>query len=407
MPGVAVTTRGGAVLGGLVAGARPDDSDAGVVVPGGPGRQRSVDPDSYLFRGGPVPPMSQRAILVGTGGRGGAWATNFIPPFVEDGAVEVVAAADIDPEAHVNAREGVGVPAERCYTDATAAFEHDAEFCVVAVPPAAHESVVTAAVDAGLDVLCEKPIADSLEAAVRVAERVEAADARMGVTMSHRFDRDKTALRRAAADAGPLDYLVCRFTCNRREYGAWGEWRYDIDQPLLIEGGIHQIDYLCGLADARPERVYARTWNPEHSDFAGDAQALVTIDFEDGTRALYEGAKAAAASRNCWGEEYVRAECRDATLVLDRRELERFPVAEDDVARGDGERVGLPDDRERWKDRWLLEQFLAWREGGDPMPTNVEDNLWSTAVLFGAIESSATGQPVSVPDLLAETRETV
>jgi hypothetical protein len=48
----------------------------------------------------------------------------------------------------------------------------------------------------------------------------------------------------------------------------------------------------------------------------------------------------------------------------------------------------------------LVEQFLAWLDGGDPMPTNVEDNLQSIALIFAAVESSRTGQPVKVQEFL-------
>jgi predicted dehydrogenase len=52
-----------------------------------------------------------------------------------------------------------------------------------------------------------------------------------------------------------------------------------------------------------------------------------------------------------------------------------------------------------------MEQFLDWLNGGDPMPTNVEDNLQSVALIFAAIESSRTGQPVAVQEFLATAME--
>ncbi|MFC1525702.1 hypothetical protein ACFL6X_02705 [Candidatus Latescibacterota bacterium] len=40
-------------------------------------------------------------------------------------------------------------------------------------------------------------------------------------------------------------------------------------------------------------------------------------------------------------------------------------------------------------------------EGGEPMETHVEANLQSVALVFGAIESSRSGQPVAVQEFLA------
>jgi predicted dehydrogenase len=46
----------------------------------------------------------------------------------------------------------------------------------------------------------------------------------MAVTMSHRFDQDKTTLRETLRSGrfGELDYLICRFTCDTRKFATWG-----------------------------------------------------------------------------------------------------------------------------------------------------------------------------------------
>jgi len=41
------------------------------------------------------------------------------------------------------------------------------------------------------------------------------------------------------------------------------------------------------------------------------------------------------------------------------------------------------------------------------METNVEDNLQSVALVFSAIESSRTGQPINVQEFLERTRREV
>ena len=58
----------------------------------------------------------------------------------------------------------------------------------------------------------------------------------------------------------------------------------------------------------------------------------------------------------------------------------------------------------KWSNAWLIEKFVRWLDDGPPMETNVEDNLQSVALVFGAIQSSRTQAPVKVQDLLAETR---
>lgn len=353
--------------------------------------------------------MAYRMIQVGTGGRGSNWCQSILPPNVEAGLIEPVAAVDIDSDVHQNAIDGLGLEKEDCYTDTREAFaaHPEADFCTIVVPPWIHEEVVDAALEHDLHILSEKPIADTLEASVRIAEKVDRADVKMGVTMSHRFDRDKTTLRREirSDDYGPLDYLVGRSTWAKRKYGSWGHFRHEMEDALLIEGGVHQLDFLADMAGEQCETLYADTWRPEWAEYEGDCQALVQMRMENGNRVTWEGAKANAVTLNGWSDDYIRAECRDATLVLDNRDLEYFPYEGDDVLSRDSEATPIPlHEQESWSDVWLVQQFVEWLDGGPEMVTNVEDNLQSVALVEAAIRSSETDMPVRVQDLLAETR---
>lgn len=364
---------------------------------------------AYLYE------MTYNVIQVGTGGQGEHWCAESLPPNVEAGLIDVVAAVDLDEDQHRNAQQHLGVPEDACYTDVETAFaNHDADFCTVVVPPWVHEDIVDAALEHDLDILSEKPIADTLEASVRIAEKVQRAGVKMGVTMSHRFDRDKTTLRRRlrSGEPGPIDYLVGRFTCNARSYGAWGAFRHEMEDVLMIEGAVHQLDFIADMIDSRCETIYADTWLPEWAEYDGDVQANVQMRFENGSRAIWEGAKANAVTLNGWHSDYIRVECRDETLVLDDREIVRHPYDPDaeSVIGGndehDGESVPL-DDQDKWANPWLIEQFVEWLDGGEEMVTNVEDNLQSVALVEAAIESSETGEPVDVQDLLERTRDAV
>ena len=67
-----------------------------------------------------MPPF--RFIQVGTGGMGRSWCEHALGPNIRDGLIEPVAAVDIVPEVLVHARDGLGLPAARCYTDLERAF---------------------------------------------------------------------------------------------------------------------------------------------------------------------------------------------------------------------------------------------------------------------------------------------
>lgn len=353
--------------------------------------------------------MPYKMIQVGVGGFGAWWCKSFLPPNVVDGLVEVVAAVDINPEAFVNAKEGLGLREDQCYVDLRRAFdENKADFCSIVVPPAFHEQIVDVALEHDMHILSEKPIADSLEASVRIAEKVRRAGKKMGVTMSHRFDQDKTTLRQELRSGrhGALDYLICRFTCDCRKFGSWGKFRHEIPDALMVEGAVHHLDILADLAGSKCDTIYAQTWNPSWGEFAGDSQGLVMMHFGNGSRGFYEGAKTNAVGLNGWTHEYFRAECEKSTLILSHRRLERFAYKPDKQWGEEDKAETIPlIEQPKWSNTWLIEKFVRWLDGAEPMETNVEDNLQSVALIFAAIESSRTGQPVKVQEFLARARK--
>jgi predicted dehydrogenase len=348
--------------------------------------------------GGPT-----RLIQVGTGGFGEWWCTQFLPPFVEAGAIEVVAAVDVDRSAHQNAIDGLGLADEDCFVDLDEALRsRPADALTIVVPPAFHESVVDAAIENGMDVLCEKPITDTLEGSIRVVEKVRRAGIKMAVTMGHRFDWDKSTLRSEIEGGrnGGIDYMVARFTANARRYGTWRPFRHEMDHPMLLEGSVHHLDILANLAGAPAKTIWAKTWKPPWAEYKGDTNVFLVMEFENGVKAQYEAATANAVGINSWRNEYIRVECELATLIMDRRAVRRYPIdlsqsMVHNVDMAAGEVVALPEDGP-WTHFRLIQDFLDWRDGGPAMETEVSQNLRSVAYVQAAIDSSRGGEQVEV-----------
>jgi len=316
-----------------------------------------------------------------------------------------VATVDINPENLKNAEQHLKLQPEKCYTDINRAFdENEADFSTVVVPPAHHESVVDVALAHDLNILSEKPIADTMEACCRIYRKVKDAGKKMAVTMSHRFDQDKQSLERAvkSGEYGDLNYIIGRNTWNCRKFGSWGKFRHEIQDTLLIEGTVHHFDTIRGLTGSNAKTAYAVTWNPPWGEFAGDSNGLILMEMENGVKVLYEGNKTSATALNGWGQDYFRAECDQATLELDNRKLRVMS----DLS---GERVisDKPlEEQPAWTNPWLAEMYCDWLLGEcDSHPTNIDDNIQCAALLFGAIESAHTGKVVDVQDFLKKHLE--
>ncbi|MBI3922368.1 MAG: Gfo/Idh/MocA family oxidoreductase [Armatimonadetes bacterium] len=348
----------------------------------------------------------QRFIQVGTGGFGGYWVSGVMPRLIDElDLARAVAIADLNPATFPNAMAKYHLPEDKCYTDAKKAFEeNEADFAIIVVPPAHHESIVNLALEHDMHILSEKPIADSMEACCRIYKKVKQAGKKMAVTMSHRFDQDKQTLERLvkSGEYGDLDYLVGRNTWTCRKFPTWGAFRYEIPDTLLIEGTVHHFDIMRSLAGSNAKSVYAKTWNAKWGDFKGDSQALVTLEMENGVKVFYEGAKCNASQLNGWCQDYWRAECGKATLELDNR---RLRVLTGNLHNNATIQEQPLEQQPAWMNPWLAELFLNWLNDGPEPPNSLEDNVQCAALLFAAIESAHTGQVVDVQEYLKRNLE--
>jgi predicted dehydrogenase len=352
--------------------------------------------------------MAKKVIHVGVGTFGRRWCTEFLAGNVADGTIEVMAVVDPDEEALAFGRKALGLPDKSCYRDAKAAFAGQrADFCTIVVPPDRHEQVVDLAIAHGVDILCEKPIADTMAGALRVARKVKGASRKMAVTMSHRFDQDKTTLRQIIRSGrlGRVNTVSCRHAADLREHMAWGAlFRHTMQDPLMIEGAVHHLDLVADLAGADCETIYASTWKPDWARYAGDTDAVVLMTFENGVRGVYEGTCTSAVGLNDWAREYLRVDCELGTAILNSREIEIF--SRNDLVRqrsreGAGQKVQLIT-QPKWLNTWLIEKFCRWLDGGPEMETNVAANVHAAALIFAGIESRRTGHAVRIADFIQQ-----
>ena len=126
------------------------------------------------------------------------------------------------------------------------------------------------------------------------------------------------------------------------------------------------------------------------------------MQLTNGTFAQYEGTGLAGGWQNSWHNEYYRVECEGGAVVVDRDQIVRIY----EHKRGRGLRVEEvpPVPVEHAGHTAVIGQFLDWLAGGPTPPTHLDDNLQSTAMLFGAIEASARSETVNVAALVAAAR---
>jgi D-apiose dehydrogenase len=221
-----------------------------------------------------------RAAVIGCG----FFARNHLHAWREVEGVELAAVCDLDPERARAAADGFGVPG--CFTDAAMMIrEAKPDFVDIAAPPAAHRPLVELAAREGVHVICQKPMALSLEDARAMVATCEAAGVRFMVHENFRWQRPMRVLREAARRIGDPFFA--------RVY-----WRsaFDVfrDQPylatderfILADLGVHLLD-LARFFMGEAETVYCRTQSVNPA-VRGEDLATVTLGMKSGATCLVE-----------------------------------------------------------------------------------------------------------------------
>ena len=156
--------------------------------------------------------------------------------------VELVGIADTDPRRAETIAETYKA---RVWPSATSLLGH-VDAVVVATPTISHVDVASTFVDAGVAVLVEKPLADSLEAADRLLELAERRGAMVACGHTERFN--------PAVDVARPFIVAPRFVEIHR-LGTFPERSLDID--VVFDVMIHDLDLLLAVVGSEVTSIEA------------------------------------------------------------------------------------------------------------------------------------------------------
>lgn len=187
----------------------------------------------------------------------------------------------------LNAKLGGGYPLYSDYHEALKDSRPDA-VCISTYPDT-HEEYALAALEAGCHVFLEKPIADSVEGAERVAEAARRLNRKLVVGYILRVHPSWIKFIEVAQTLGKP--LVMRMNLNQQSRGYMWDVHRNLMKSLspIVDCGVHYIDVMCQMTRSRPvwvSAIGARLTDdiPESNYNYGQLQ----IRFEDGSVGWYE-----------------------------------------------------------------------------------------------------------------------
>lgn len=246
----------------------------------------------------------------------GAIVPMHIDAIRESEGVELVACADIERERAEKTAEQSGA---RCYTDWHAMLrEQNPDVVHICTPHYLHADMAIEAMKFGSNVFCEKPMAITVQDALRMEQCARETGKLLGICFQNRF-KETSQKAMALIKSGRVgEVLGAKGTVTwlrGKDYYNSGEWRGRWDTEgggVLINQAIHTLDLLDWLTGG-VSAVDART------ALFGNADC---IEVEDAAMALFQlknGGSALFFATNCYvGNSPVELEiiCSGAKLLL-------------------------------------------------------------------------------------------
>ena len=330
--------------------------------------------------------MKVAVIGVGTMGRHHARVYSELPE------ADLVAISDSDSIRAESTANKFGI---RAYTDHREMLEKEKPDAVsVVVPTAMHEKVGLDALDAGVHILIEKPIAATIEEGMHLIEKARAMKKQLMIGHVVRFDPALQALKQKL-DAGELGRIYQIF-CRRA-----GPFPTRIqDVGVVIDLAPHDVDVMRFFTGSDPIRVHSETEQRIHTEH--EDLLWASLRFPDGVIGALE--------INWLTPTKIRE-----VLVLGERGMFRADALTQDlyfyenslvndvqwatlqtikgVSEGSMTRYAIP----RFEPlKAELQSFLKAIQDGKPVPISGEDGLAALKISLALVESGRTNQVVEI-----------
>lgn len=203
-----------------------------------------------------------KTAIIGCGGIANA---KHLPNLTQIPNIELSAFCDIIPERAEAAREKYA-PNAKIYTDYKLLIDEnpDLDNVHVCTPNDMHSTISTYALNAGINVMCEKPMAINYDEALKMKEAAEKNGKLLTIGYQHRFDPDVSYMRRAAENGefGDIYFAKVR-VLRRRGVPTWGVFTQKSRQGggCFMDIGTHALDTLLYMiGNYKPAYVTATTY---------------------------------------------------------------------------------------------------------------------------------------------------
>jgi predicted dehydrogenase len=326
--------------------------------------------------------------------------------------IDIAGGMDVAPVPRERFSDAFGVPT---YEDREELYEA-ADSVIITTPNRFHEEYAVSALNAGLNVLIEKPIAHTIESADRVVSAAKESDGICMVGFHNRFANPVRVLKQYQRQGrfGDVHHIEANYIRRRGVpgRGSWFTQKASAGGGALIDIGAHAIDLALYLLDfpqvsevsgvtrsmfgGRPDYTHLEMWGEGgEGPFDVDDSASAFIRCDDGTTISLEVAW--AANRRSNNEFVIQGDEAGARLDLSEGDLTLFESSEAGAPHFSDSTITTRND-----DPHLVEQrrFIEAIETQEaPQLNTVEQALVVQRVMDGIYRSNESGGAVKIDNV--------
>ncbi|MFB6219753.1 MAG: Gfo/Idh/MocA family protein [Halobacteriaceae archaeon] len=325
-----------------------------------------------------------RVGIIGTGGLG----TGLGRHVRDSERGSVVAVADVSEQNRTQAAAELGVGPEARYEDYVEMLDAGGlDAVIIATPHTLHYEQVVAAMEAGLDVLCEKPLTTDLDDARDLVERSRG-DQVLMVGYQRHIRPPYVMARDRLRETGETPKFITAEITQPWLDNQLGEWRMDPDLSgggQLYDTGSHLVDAVLWTTGLTPTAVSAEMVFYD-DDQRVDTQAMLSVEFESETVANISVSGDAPQVR-----EHIHIWSDAGAVYLDATDWNPHRPT---FIEPDSTEVSPPLGDPPYENK--IEAFLESVVERTEPPATAEDAFYVTAVTEAAYESARTGERVEV-----------
>lgn len=186
--------------------------------------------------------------------------------------------------------------------------EQKPELVAIATESGKHAEIALDCINAGCNVIIEKPIALNIKDANRIIEAAERMGVKVAANHQNRFNASIQKIREAVEEErfGRIFHATTQIRWSRGEsYYKQAAWRgtWEMDGGALMNQCIHNIDLLNWMLGEEPVEVIAMTDNLNHSYIEGEDIGLAIVRYKNGAYGVVEG------TVNVYGGDMEEALC--------------------------------------------------------------------------------------------------